>query len=91
MENVIQKQQFKISNPKWNEKLQQLDIPYFVSSIQHSFQYIIKKHEILTNNPPIRTKLNKIQNKTTFKIKTRYYLHFSTSVISYYLEALQIR
>ena len=37
-------------------------------------EYIIKKHEKLTVNPPIRKPVNKIENKITFKIKMRYYL-----------------
>ena len=36
--------------PKWNDKFQLLDGSYSVSNIQHYFEYIIKKHEIVTDN-----------------------------------------
>ena len=39
---------------------------------------MIKKHETLTDNPPIRIYINKIKNKITFKIKTAYYLKLLT-------------
>ena len=39
---------------------------------------MIKKHETLTDNPPIRIYINKIENKITFKIKTAYYLKLLT-------------
>ena len=42
------------------------------------FEYIIKKHETLTDNPPIRTYINKIENRITFKIKRGYYLELLT-------------
>ena len=34
------------------------------------FEYIIKKHDAFTNNPSIRIYVNKIENRSTFKIKT---------------------
>ena len=43
------------------------------------FEYIIKKHETLTDNPPrIRIYINKIENRITFKIKRGYYLELLT-------------
>ena len=33
---------------------------------------ILKKHDTLTNNPPIQIYVNKIENKITFRIKTGY-------------------
>ena len=49
-----------------------------VSGIQDYFEYIIKKHNTLTDNPPIRTYVNKIENRITFKIKAGYYLELLT-------------
>ena len=49
-----------------------------MSSYQDYFEYIIKKHKAVTDNPPIRIYVNKIENKITFKIKTGYYLQFLT-------------
>ena len=40
------------------------------------FDYIIKKHEALTDNPPIKIYVNKIDNRNTFKIKAEYCLDF---------------
>ena len=36
-------------------------------------KYIIKKHQTVTDNPPIRIYTNKIENNITFRIKTVYY------------------
>ena len=49
-------------------------MPYYVPDIQDYFEYIIKKHEKLANNQPIRTYVNKTENRVTFKIRTGYYL-----------------
>ena len=46
--------------------------PYSVSNIQDHFEYILKKHREKTNNPSIRIYVNKIENRITFDIKTRY-------------------
>ena len=40
--------------------------------------YIIKKSDIVTNNPPIRIYVSKIEIRISFKIKTVYYLDFLT-------------
>ena len=69
-EKVIQKNKSKILAPTWNEKFQLPDRSYSVSDIQDCFEYIIKKHEPVTDNPPIRISVNKIENRITFKVKT---------------------
>ena len=51
---------------------------YSVSHIQDYFEYFIKKFETGTDNPPIRIYINKIENRTTFKIKTGRNLEFVT-------------
>ena len=38
------------------------------------FECIIKKHETLTYNPPMKIYISKIENTITFIVKTRYYL-----------------
>ena len=56
---------FKISVPTLND---QFDIPhgcYSISDIQDCFEYIIKKHETLTQNLPLQIYMNRI----LFKIK----------------------
>ena len=67
---------FKISAPTWNEKLELSDGSYSVWNIRDYFEYIIKKkkNETQIDNPPIRIYVNKIGNGVTFKIKTEHYL-----------------
>ena len=55
----IKNNKFKILASRWNEK----------SDIHSFFEYITKKHETLTDNPPIRIYVNKVENRITFKIK----------------------
>ena len=57
---------FEISAPTWNEKLQLPDGSYSVSVYQEYFEYIIKKHETVINNPSIKIYLNKIGKKIRF-------------------------
>ena len=45
-----------------------------VSNIQGYFEYIMKKHETVTDNSSVRIYVNKTENKISFKIKTGYYL-----------------
>ena len=47
-----------------------LDGSYSISDIQDYFEFIIKKHETLTENPPIQIYSNKIKNRIVFKVKT---------------------
>ena len=60
---------FKISAPTWNDTF---DLPvgsYSISDIQDCFEFIIKKHETLTENSPIQIYPNKIKNRIIFKVK----------------------
>ena len=45
---------FKISAPTWNDNFDLPDGSYSISDIQDYFGFIIKKHETLTDNPPIQ-------------------------------------
>ena len=65
---------FKISAPTWNDKFDLPDGSYSISDIQDYFEFIIKKHETLTENPPIQIYPNKIKNRSIFKVKTGYKL-----------------
>ena len=49
-----------------------------VSDIQDYFEFIIKTHETLTENPPIKIYVNKIKNRVVFKIKTGHKLELLT-------------
>ena len=43
---------FKLSSPTWINKLEFPDGSYSMSDIQDYFDYIIKKHETMTESPP---------------------------------------
>ena len=59
----------KISAPTWNDTFDLPDGSYSIADIQDCSEFIIKKHEILTENPPIQIYSNKIKNRIVFKIK----------------------
>ena len=44
---------FKISAPTWNDTFDLPDSSYSIEDIQDYFEFIIKKHETLTENPPV--------------------------------------
>ena len=59
--------------------------------LRNYFGYVIEKHDTLTENPPIRIYINKIENRTTFKIKTGYYLEFLMPEMIKVLRTIKIR
>ena len=61
---------FNISAPTWNDTFDFPDGSYSISDIQDYFELIIKKHETLTENPPIQIYPNKIKNRIILKVKT---------------------
>ena len=62
---------FKILAPTWNETFDLPDGSYSIASIQNYFEYIIKKHETITNNSfPILIHPNELINRIVFKIKS---------------------
>ena len=65
---------FKISAPTWNDTFDLSDGSNSISDIQDFFEFIIKEHETLTENPPIQIYPNKIKNRIVFKVKTGYKL-----------------
>ena len=67
---------FKISAPTWNDEFNLPDGSYSVFDIQGCFEYIIKKHETITDtdNPPVEIDVNEIENRIVFKIKAGYKL-----------------
>ena len=50
-----------------------------MSNIQDYFEYISEKHNENIDNPSIRIYVNKIKNRITYKIKTRYYVELLTT------------
>ena len=69
---------FKLSASTWNDTFDLVDGSYFIDDIQDYFEFIIKKHDNLTENPPIKIYPNKIKNRIVFKIKTGYKLQLLT-------------
>ena len=65
---------FKIYAPTWIEEFDLSDGSYSISDIQDYFEYIIKKHETIADNPLVQIYVNKIKNRIVFKIKTGYKL-----------------
>ena len=65
---------FQISAPTWNDTFNFPDGSYSVSDIHDYFEYIIKNHETIAANPPVKIYVNKTKNRIVFKIKTDYKL-----------------
>ena len=72
MKKSSKNNKFQIWAPMWKDKFELPNVSYSVSDIQDYFEYI-RKHETLTDNPPIAIFVNKIENRITFKIKTGYW------------------
>ena len=68
----------KISALTWSETFDIPDGSYTIDDIQDYFEFIIKKHETLTNNSPIKIYSNKIKNRIVFKTKAGYKLELLT-------------
>ena len=69
---------FKISAPTWNDTFDLPDGYYSIADIQDYFEFIIKKHETLTENLLVQIYVNKVKNRFVFKIKTGYKLELLT-------------
>ena len=69
---------FKISAPTWNDNFDLPDGSYSIADIQDYFEFLINKHETLTENPPVKIYVNKIKNRIVFKIKSGYKLELLT-------------
>ena len=78
MKRLYKNNRFKISAPSWNEQFQLPDGSYYVLGIQAYYEYIIKNHQKVTDNPPTRIYVNKIENRITFKIKKGYFFELLT-------------
>ena len=59
---------FKISTPTWIDTFDLPDVSYSISDIQDYFQFIIRKHETLTENPLVEIYVNKTKDRIVFKI-----------------------
>ena len=68
----------KISAPTWNDTFNLPGGSYSTPDVQDYFEFIIKNHKTLTENPPAKIYVNKIKNRIVFKIKTGYQLELPT-------------
>ena len=67
IKNSYNNNKFKISARTWNDKFELPDGSCLVLHIQDYFEYILKKHNENIDNSPIRTYVNRTENKITFK------------------------
>ena len=65
---------FKISAATWKETFGIPDGSYSIARLQDYFDYIIKKHETITNIYPVLIYVNVTNNRIVFKIKSGYKL-----------------
>ena len=65
---------FKISAPTWNDTFGVPDGSYSIAALQNYFEYIIKKHETITDISPVLIYVNEINNRIVLKIKSGYKL-----------------
>ena len=65
---------FKIPAPTWNDTFDVPDGSYSIAALQNYFEYIIKKHETITDVSPVLIYVNEINNRIVFKIKSGYKL-----------------
>ena len=74
IKSAYNNKKFKISAPTWNEEIDLSNGSYSISDIQDYFEYIIKKHETIGNNPPVQIYAYKIKKRIVRKINTGYKL-----------------
>ena len=65
---------FKISAPTRNDTFDVPDGSYSIAALQNYFEYIIKKHETVTDVSPVLIYVNEMDNRIVFKIKSGYKL-----------------
>ena len=74
VKSIYKNNEFKISAPTWSQNFDLPDGSYNIPEIQDYFEYIIKKHETISDTAPILIYANTITNRIVFKIKTGYKL-----------------
>ena len=58
---------FKISASAWNDEFDLPDESYSMADIEDYFEFTIKKHETLAENPPVQIYPNKIKTELFLK------------------------
>ena len=84
MKSEYNNNKYKISAPTWNYEFDLTDGSSSISDIQYYVEYIIKKHETLTENLPVQIYVNRIKNRIVFKIKTGYKLELLTPEVNHF-------
>ena len=67
VKSLCNNNKFKISAPTWNDEFNLHDGSYSVSDIQDYFEYIIKKHKTIADNPPVQLYVNKMKKQDILK------------------------
>ena len=67
IKSVYNNNKFKTFAPTWNDEFNLPHRSYSVSDIQDYFEYIIKKHETIADNPPVQIYVNKIKKELFLK------------------------
>ena len=79
IKSAYNNKKFKISAPIWSYEFDLPDGSFSISDIQDYFEFIIKKHERLAENPPVQIYPYKIKNRIDFKVNTGYKLELLSS------------
>ena len=74
VKSIYNNTKFKISAPTWNETFDLTHGSYNISEIQDYIEYIIRKHETISENAPVLIYANTINHRIVFKIKSGYKL-----------------
>ena len=91
IKNPYNNNRFKKTALTWNDKFELPDGSCSVSDIQDYFEWILKKHGENTGKPSVKTYVNKIESRVTFKIKDGYSLELLTPEIMNLLGSSKIR
>ena len=78
IKSVYNNNKFKVSALTWNDTFDLPDGSYPISDIQDYFEFIKRKNETLTENPPVQMYPNKIKNRIVLKINAGYKLDLLT-------------
>ena len=91
IKNPYNNNRFKKTALTWNDKFELPDGSCSASDIQDYFEGILKKHGENTGKPSVKTYVNKIESRVTFKIKDGYNLELLTPEIMNLLGSSKIR
>ena len=79
IKNLYNNSKLKISASTWNGKFELARGSFYISDIQDYFEYFLKKHGEIIDNPSAKIYVHKIEKRITFRIKNGYSLELLTS------------